>query len=115
MTVPHGTNDVPSPYIGMERQAIGGEWRQGGSGRWNVDSDPYSGDTIVEIKLATRQDVDAAYGAAKSAQRGWRNRLPDERAQAMYRAAAIIDERREEITSWLVRESGSTRIASLMS
>ena len=80
-----------------------------------MSSDPYSGDTIVEIKLATRQDVDAAYGAAKSAQRGWRNRLPDERAQAMYRAAAIIDERREEITSWLVRESGSTRIASLMS
>jgi acyl-CoA reductase-like NAD-dependent aldehyde dehydrogenase len=36
--------------------------------------------------------------------------LPDERAQMMYRAAAIVEERRERLPRWLVRESGSTRI-----
>jgi acyl-CoA reductase-like NAD-dependent aldehyde dehydrogenase len=52
---------------------------------------------IVKIKLANRQDVEAAYAAAKSAQRGWADRLPDERAQMMYRAAAIVEERRERL------------------
>jgi aldehyde dehydrogenase (NAD+) len=36
--------------------------------------------------------------------------LPAERAAIIRRAAAIMEERREEIVDWLIRESGSTRI-----
>ncbi len=101
---------TPPCYTGFDRQPIGGEWRQGGSERIQTDRDPYSGEILLEIDNASRDDVDAAYQAAQRAQREWAARLPGERAGVLRRAASIMNARGEEILSWLVRESGSTRI-----
>lgn len=100
----------PALYSDLDRLAIGGKWVRGRSSRRNTDRDPYTGETLVEIVQANREDVDAAYDAAAKAQREWAAQLPDQRSQVMYRAAAILDARHEEIVSWLVRESGSTRV-----
>jgi aldehyde dehydrogenase (NAD+) len=111
MTVsPLTAGTQPPLYSGLDRLAIGGKWVQGRSSRRNTDRDPYTGDTLAEIVQASRDDVDAAYDAAAKAQRDWAAQLPDQRAQVMYRAAAILDARHEEIASWLIRESGSTRV-----
>jgi acyl-CoA reductase-like NAD-dependent aldehyde dehydrogenase len=100
----------PTRYSNLDRLAIGGKWVQGRSARRNIDRDPYTGDALVEIPQASRDDVDSAYEAAAKAQRDWAAQLADQRAQVMYRAATILDSRHEEIASWLIRESGSTRI-----
>lgn len=99
-----------APYDGFDRQAIGGQWRAGRSERMQQDIDPYSGQTLLEIRSASRDDVDDAYRAAERAQRDWADHLPEERAEVLRRAAAILDARADEIRSWLVREAGSTQI-----
>lgn len=99
-----------SAYSNLDRQAIGGQWREGRSARSNIDVDPYTGQRLAEIRMATKEDVDAACEAAKAVQPAWAQTPPQERAQVIFQAAAVLARRRPEVLSWLVRESGSTRI-----
>jgi aldehyde dehydrogenase (NAD+) len=93
----------------FESQFIAGAWRRGRSGRMLRDVDPYTGETLHELALADIGDVDAAYQAAARAQSSWEHALPGARAALTLRCAAVIDDRRDEIIDWLIRESGSTR------
>ena len=88
---------------------LAGEWRAGGADAVAPDIDPYRGDTLTEIKLATADDLNAAYQRATEAQRDWAAAPPAERAGVMRRAAEIFAARREEIVDWTVRETGATR------
>ncbi len=74
------------------------------------DQDPYSGETLLEIQQASREDMAQAFEAASMAQRDWGSRVPGERAEIMRRVASILEARREEIIGWLIHEAGSTRI-----
>lgn len=98
--------DAPARYDGFDRMPIAGVWRPGGSEKSATDTDPYTGDTLTEIRLANADDLDAAYSAAREAQRDWAARLPGERAQVMRRAAEVMETRKDEIVDWLIRESG---------
>ncbi|BBI67517.1 hypothetical protein PKHYL_17080 [Psychrobacter sp. KH172YL61] len=40
----------------------------------NTDTNPYNGDTIVEIQQATKDQLDEAYDAADQAQAKWAKR-----------------------------------------
>lgn len=99
-----------SPYTGFDRLLIGGSWRQGRSNKRIRDLDPYSGDTLLELASASEQDLNEAYAAASAAQTKWAAQLPAARAAVMQRAAEIMIERQSEIVSWLIHESGSTRL-----
>jgi aldehyde dehydrogenase (NAD+) len=101
---------TPTPYEGFDTMPINGEWRPGRSGQTAEDLNPYTGDVVVAIPLADEGDVDEAYRAAAASQRDWSGRKPAERAAVLRRAAAIMEDRREEIVDWLIRESGSARI-----
>lgn len=103
-----------TPYSGFDRQFIGGSWQQGSSKRVLSDTNPYNGETLAEIQLASTSDVDAAYQAAAAAQVEWAAVLPDERAQLLLRVVNVLDQRSEEIISWLVHESGSTRLKAMI-
>ncbi|MBI3805200.1 MAG: aldehyde dehydrogenase family protein [Nitrospirae bacterium] len=106
-----GTLTAPHPYTHLDAQYINGHWRPGRhQGGLGTDLDPYTGDTLAEIALADRSDLDEAYQSAAKAQPAWAGALPGERSAVMRRAAMIMEARREEIVSWLIRESGSTRI-----
>lgn len=50
---------------------INGQWVEG-SGREMADVDPYSGKILFTYKGADKSDIDAAYAAAKAAQKKWR-------------------------------------------
>jgi aldehyde dehydrogenase (NAD+) len=63
---------------------------------------------LAEIPEADARDVDDAYAAARNAQASWAAARPEERSAVMRDAAAIIDARHDELTTWLVRESGAT-------
>jgi len=91
-------------------QPLRGSWRRGSGKGINRDRNPYSGEVLVEIPQADRGDLDAAYTTAAEAQPAWAAMLPGERATVMRRAAAVMEARRDEIISWLIRESGSTRL-----
>ncbi|WAH61414.1 aldehyde dehydrogenase family protein [Pseudomonas silvicola] len=94
----------------MHLLPIAGEWRAGSAASVLTVTDPYTGNTLLEVVQADRQDLNQAYVAAEQAQAAWANLGPAQRAANMLRAVQIFDERREEIIDWIIRESGSTRI-----
>ena len=83
-------NTKPAPYGGFDRMPIGGQWRPGSAGRELTDTDPWSGEVLTRIPLASADDVTAAYATAAAAQSAWAAALPAERAEVMRRAAQIL-------------------------
>lgn len=95
-------------YDGFDAQPIAGWWRQGRSPGRIEDVDPYRGDTILSLQGASVEDVDEAYRKAQECQRDWAAAPPQTRRDVLLRAAAIVEERKDEITGWLIRETGGT-------
>lgn len=104
------TTQPSSPYVISGRQHINGEWRLGQSQRALDDLDPFTGKLLLKMPLASVADVNDAYESARRAQADWANTSPAEKTALLNSLARIIESRAEEITSWLIKESGSTRI-----
>ncbi|MDI3330177.1 MAG: aldehyde dehydrogenase family protein [Micrococcus sp.] len=94
----------------VDSQFIAGQWREGRSERVNTDINPFDDSVVAEIRQASVEDLDEAYRAAAAAQAEWAAMAPVKRREVMLKAAQILEDRREEIVSWLVKESGSTVI-----
>lgn len=110
----HGNEESLPRYSGFDQLPINGKWRHGKGAEVLRDFNPYSGEIIVEIPHASRDDMDEAYRGAAKAQTGWAAALPGERAAVMRRAAQVMEARHEEIVTWLIQEAGSTRIKASM-
>ncbi|GHH85395.1 aldehyde dehydrogenase [Streptomyces sulfonofaciens] len=96
-------------FTDLARQYIDGEWRDG-SGSWdNIDVNPYNGEKLASITIATRGEVDLAYRAAERAQKEWAATNPYTRRLVFERALRCIEEHEQEITEAIVAELGSTR------
>jgi len=102
------TASAPAAYEGFSAAAIAGEWREGRGEKVGADLDPYSGETLLELKLANAADLDDAFQAAREAQRDWARRPPAARAAVMRAAADVMGARKQEVVDWLVHESGGT-------
>lgn len=105
---------APQPYSDFDRLPIGGAWRKGKGDRVLADRDPYTGQVILDIPQADRDDLDDAYSAAARAQAAWAAELPAARATVFRQATEILEARREEVISWLIHESGSTRLKATL-
>lgn len=105
---------APQPYSDFDRLPIGGGWRRGKTNSALADRDPYTGQVILEIPQADRNDLDDAYSTAAKAQAAWAAELPVTRATVFRRATEILEARREEVISWLIHESGSTRLKATL-
>lgn len=99
-----------SAYRVNGHQYINGQWQTGRSQRRLDDRDPFTGQVLLEMAMASLADLDEAYLAAQHAQPTWAACSPAEKRGLLNRLAAVIESRSEEITAWLIRESGSTRI-----
>ncbi|SDZ01118.1 aldehyde dehydrogenase family protein [Nitrosomonas sp. Nm33] len=102
--------ESPQPYSNFDQLLINGQWRHGKGAKVLNDFNPYDGKVLVEIPHANRDDMDEAYRGAAKVQLEWAALLPGERAAIMRRAAQIMEARREEIVTWIIQESGGTRI-----
>ncbi len=94
-------------YEGFAAMPLGGRWRPGSSGKTAADTDPWNGAMLAEIPLASAGDLDEACTAAARAQRDWAAQPPARRAEVMLTAAALMQDRKAEITGWLIRETGA--------
>jgi aldehyde dehydrogenase (NAD+) len=104
----------PRAYEGWNALPIGGQWRAGRAGKHQADHDPFTGEVLVEIPLANAEDVDEAYRAAERAQPAWGASLPQDRQRVLARAAELMVRRKDEITRWIIKESGGTRTKALL-
>lgn len=89
-------------------QFIGGQWRPGNSSTMLKVTNPFSGEQVLELRQADASDLEDAYTSAETAGKAWAATSPAARQQVMLKAAQIMENRREEILSWLIAESGST-------
>ena len=85
---------------------IGGEWVSAG-GTFE-DSDPFTGETVANAAAGTRAEAARAVAAAVAAAPGWAETVPAERQRIFLAAADILESRRDEVVSWLARETGCT-------
>lgn len=97
-----------SAYQNLEWQPLGGHWRTGRAGRKLDVTNPFNGEPLLTVPMASAEDLDEAYQAAQQAQPAWAATPPSERSAVMRRAVEIFDARKDEIIGWLIREAGST-------
>jgi len=85
---------------------VGGSWVESESGERMEAISPATGETIGSVPEATRDDARRAIAAANAAAREWAARSAFERAAAMERVAAIIEERRDDLAHTLTLDQG---------
>ena len=86
---------------------VGGREVAPRSGQWFTDLDPATEEPLAEIARADAEDVDAAVGAARRAQRRTWGQLPGrERAKYLFRIARILQERSREFAVLETIDSG---------
>ncbi len=99
------------PYLtDLARQYIDGEWCAG-NGSWDIiDFNPYDGEKLASITVATVEQVDEAYRAAERRQPAWAATNPYARRTVFERAVRLIEDREQEITEAIIAELGGTRL-----
>lgn len=101
-------------YTQLDHLLIAGQWICGESKQVNTNLNPFNGEVLARIAQANSRQLDDAYQAARIAQISWAQTLPAERTALLLRVAQILENRSEEILSWLIRESGSTRLKAMI-
>ena len=101
---------MSSYFTDLAQQYIDGEWRPG-TGSWDIiDFNPYDGEKLASITIATVDEVDEAYQAAARAQKQWAATNPYARRAVLEKALGLIEEREQEITEVIIAELGGTRL-----
>ncbi|MFC9927308.1 aldehyde dehydrogenase family protein [Streptomyces sp. NPDC127190] len=101
---------MSSYFTDLAQQYIDGEWRPG-TGSWDViDFNPYDGEKLASITVATVDEVDQAYRAAARAQQQWASTNPYARRAVFERALRLIEDREQEIADLIIAELGGTRV-----
>ncbi|MES5819647.1 aldehyde dehydrogenase family protein [Streptomyces sp. RG80] len=101
---------MSSYFTDLAQQYIDGEWRPG-TGSWDIiDFNPYDGEKLASITIATVDEVDEAYQAAARAQKEWAETNPYARRAVFEKALGLIEERQQEITEVIIAELGGTLV-----
>ncbi|MFF6983912.1 aldehyde dehydrogenase family protein [Streptomyces sp. NPDC008343] len=101
---------MSSYFTDLAQQYIDGEWRPG-TGSWDIiDFNPYDGEKLASITIATVDEVDDAYQAAARAQKQWGATNPYARRAVFEKALRLIEDREQEITEVITAELGGTRL-----
>ncbi|MGH9704649.1 MAG: aldehyde dehydrogenase family protein, partial [Candidatus Acidiferrales bacterium] len=95
-------------FAKLNKQYIGGEWRDGASAKVLTDRNPYNDKSICDFKLASLADLDAAYRSAAAAQKIWAQVNPFERRAILEKAIAFVEKNEAEITDIIIEELGGT-------
>src|SRR5829696_7555625 len=86
---------------------VGGEWVASRSGEWFEDVNPAdTRDVIGRFPVSTREDVEAAVGAARSAADRWRRLPAPRRAEILFRLGEILIRDKDRLSREMTREMG---------
>lgn len=88
---------------------IGGRWVGSSSGETFASLNPAdTSDVIGHFPQSTTEEARQAIEAARAAQPAWADAPPARRAEALYRAAQLIEAKTSELAELLTREEGKT-------
>ena len=86
---------------------IGGEWVASSSGEWFEDANPAdTRDVVGRFPVSTREDVEAAVGAAQTAADRWRRLPAPRRAEILFRLGEILIRHKDRFAREMTREMG---------
>jgi alpha-ketoglutaric semialdehyde dehydrogenase len=86
---------------------IAGRWVDSDSGETFEDRNPADDREVIgRFQLSNRHDVDAAVAAARGAFDGWRRMPAPRRAEILFKAGALMVDRKEELARDMTREMG---------
>ena len=94
-------------------QYIDGKLTPGAPGRSQDINDPARGEMIGRVRLASREDVDAAVAAAQRAFPGWAATPPLRRSRILNRFRALLEEHAEELAATITSEHGKVHADAL--
>jgi betaine-aldehyde dehydrogenase/aminobutyraldehyde dehydrogenase len=95
-----------STTASKHQNLVGGEWVDAAGGETMEVLNPSTAEVIAEVPLASADDVDRAVQAAKKALPEWLETTPAERAEALLKLAAAIDEHADELAELESRNVG---------
>ena len=102
-----GTPPAPSGEASAHLHFIGGEWVPSGTGRTFESRNPADRrDLVGRFQAGDAADVARAIAAAGAAARGWAATPAPRRGEILYRFAALLAERKEEVARAMTREMG---------
>jgi len=90
----------------MAKLIIAGEQRNASDGGTTEIRNPATGELVDRVAAATQQDVDNAIDAAESAFKKWSAVPPPQRAEILYKASRLLNEREKDLARLLTQEQG---------
>ena len=97
-------------FAALNKQYIGGVWRDGVSQKVLTDTNPYNGNKVADFKLAGLADLDEAYRSAAAAQKIWGEINPFERRTILEKAITWVEQNEADITDIIIEELGGTAL-----
>jgi alpha-ketoglutaric semialdehyde dehydrogenase len=85
---------------------IGGKWVDAAGGETFESLIPATGEPVGTFPKSSSEDVDRAVEAAKEAYRSWRLVPAPKRGEILFRFAALVAERKQELAYLMTREMG---------
>jgi len=90
----------------MVKLIIAGELRNASDGGTTEIRNPATGELVDRVAAATQQDIDNAIDAAESAFKKWSAVPPPHRAEILYKASRLLNEREKDLARRLTQEQG---------
>jgi 1-pyrroline dehydrogenase len=95
-----------SVTVSQHKNFVGGKWVDAVDGGTMEVLNPATGEVIAEVPRGAQGDVDRAVEAAETALPEWLETTPGERAEALLKLAAVIDDNTEELAEIESRNVG---------
>ena len=91
------------------KNLIGGRWVESSSAKTLASVNPAdTSEVLGYVQQATLEETQQAIEAARVSQPAWAEATPTKRADVLYRAAHLIEEKTSELAETLTREEGKT-------
>lgn len=88
------------------RNFIGGKWVESRSGRTFERKNPATGELVGTFTKSNAEDVNDAVAAASKAFKSWRLYPAPKRGEILFKAARILEERKDELAREMTQEMG---------
>ena len=88
------------------RNYVRGKWVDPETSERIDITNPATGETLAQVPLSTKADVDRAVQAAREAFPGWRRTPPLERARACFEFKYLLEERKDDLAQLVTRDNG---------
>ncbi|KWZ80996.1 aldehyde dehydrogenase family protein [Heyndrickxia faecalis] len=97
-------------FFSYNKSFINGEWVEGESSVSKAVDNPYDRQVLMEVKLATLEQVRKAFSSAQLSQKEWGKTDAAERRMILEKAVSVFEKYQPQLVETLIKDSGSTRM-----